>query len=50
LRKELIRLVEQEGASVYGASRTLGIKNCTGKVIMRQFRKSGHVFVRKAEA
>lgn len=49
LRKELIRVVEEDGVSIYRASRMLGIKNCTAKVILRQYRRKGHIFKRRSE-
>ena len=49
MRKELIRQVKEEKLSIYRASRNLGIKNCTAKAIIREFRKRGHVYRRKEE-
>lgn len=38
-----------EGVSIYQASRDLGIKNSTAKVIVRNFKKTGHIFMKKRE-
>lgn len=42
-------MIEERGLSVYKASRFLGIKNCTAKVILRQYRRKGHIFKRLSE-
>ena len=49
MRKELIRQVKEEKISIYRASRNLGIKNCTAKAIIREYKKRGHVYRRKEE-
>jgi len=41
--------VVDEKMSVYKASRETGINNATAKDIVRKYRKSGTVFIRKEE-
>jgi len=42
-------MVQEELYSVYEASKLLGINNATAKVIIRNYRREGRVFVRKNE-
>lgn len=48
-RKALVRLVEEEGNSIYRASRIIGINNATAKVILRKYRATGVLFVKKSD-
>jgi hypothetical protein len=45
----LIQMVQDESYSVYEASKILGINNATAKVIIRNYRRKGRVFIRKNE-
>lgn len=49
MRQKLIKMVEQDGFSIYRASRILGINNSTAKAIMRNYIKNNHIFRRKGE-
>lgn len=49
LRKKLIKMVTEEGKSVYRACRDLDINNSTAKAIIRNYKRKGHIFKRKHE-
>jgi transposase len=48
-RLRLIELVVEENVSIYKASRIAGINNATAKDIIRKYKNTGNIFIRKQE-
>lgn len=48
LRTTLIEMVTSQDLSIYRAAKSLKINNSTAKVIIRNYRRRGHIYKRKS--